>query len=56
LLESVRAVGNDTVVVQSADGTERQLGLLGAKNPEYVARRSAALQKPGAVIGQVAIE
>jgi hypothetical protein len=56
LLESVRAVGNDTVVVQGADGTERQLGLLGAKNPEYVARRSAALQKPGAVIGQVAIE
>jgi hypothetical protein len=56
LLESVRAVGNDTVVVQGTDGTERQLGLLGAKNPEYVARRSAALQKPGAVIGQVAIE
>jgi hypothetical protein len=56
LLESVRAVGNDTVVVQGADGTERQLGLLGANNPEYVARRSAALQKPGAVIGQVAIE
>jgi hypothetical protein len=56
LLESVRAVGNDTVVVQSADGSERQLGLLEAKNPEYVARRSAALQKPGAVIGQVAIE
>jgi len=56
LLESVRAVGNDTVVVQSADGSERQLGLLGAKNPEYIARRSAALQKPGAVIGQVTIE
>jgi hypothetical protein len=56
LLESVRAVGNDTVVVQSADGSERQLGLLGAKNPEYLARRSAALQKPGAVIGQVTIE
>jgi len=56
LLESVRAVGNDTVVVQGADGTQRQLGLLGAKNPEYVARRSAALQKPGAVIGQVAID
>jgi hypothetical protein len=56
LLESVRAVGNDTVVVQGADGRERQIGLLGANNPEYVARRSAALQKPGAVIGQVAIE
>jgi hypothetical protein len=56
LLESVRAVGSDTVVVQGADGTERQLGLLGANNPEYVARRSAALQKPGAVIGQVTVE
>jgi hypothetical protein len=56
LLESVKAVGNDTVVVQSADGTERQLGLLGAKNPEYVARRAAALNKPGAVIAQVAVE
>jgi len=56
LLESVRAVGNDAVVVQGADGRERQIGLLGANNPEYVARRSAALQKPGAVIGQVAIE
>jgi len=56
LLESVKAVGSDTVVVQGADGTERQLGLLGANNPEYVARRSAALQKPGAVIGQVTVE
>lgn len=56
LLESVRAIGNDAVSVQGADGHERQIGLLGAKNPEYVARRSAALQKPGAVIGQVTIE
>jgi hypothetical protein len=56
LLESVRAVGNDTVVVQSADGSERQIGLLGAKNPEYVARRAQALNKPGAVIAQVAVE
>ena len=44
------------MVVQSADGSERQLGLLGAKNPEYVARRAAALNKPGAVIAQVAVE
>ena len=56
LLESVRAVGNDVVIVQGPDGRERQIGLLGANNPEYVARRSAALQKPGAVIGQVTIE
>jgi hypothetical protein len=56
LLESVRAVGNDTVVVQSADGSERQLGLLGSNNSEYVARRAQALNKPGAVIAQVAVE
>jgi hypothetical protein len=56
LLESVRAVGNDAVVVQGADGRERQIGLLEAKNPEYVARRAAALNKPGAVIAQVTVE
>ena len=32
------------------------MGLLGSKNSEYVARRAEALQKPGAVIGQVSIE
>jgi hypothetical protein len=56
LLESVKAIGNDAVVVQDANGAEKQVGLLGAKNPEYVARRAEALQKPGAVIGQVSVE
>ena len=56
LLESVRAVGNDSVIVQSVDGSERQLGLLGSNNSEYVARRAQALNKPGAVIAQVAVE
>ena len=56
LLESVKAIGNDAVVVQDANGAEKQVGLLGANNPEYVARRAEALQKPGAVIGQVSIE
>lgn len=56
VLESVKAVGNDTVVVQGANGADKQIGLLGAKNPEYLARRAEALQKPGAVIGQVSIE
>jgi hypothetical protein len=55
LLESVKAIGNDAVVVQDANGAEKQVGLLGAKNPEYVARRAEALQKPGAMIGQVSV-
>ncbi len=56
VLESVKAVGNDTVIVQGANGIEKKIGLIGAKNPEYLARRAEALQKPGAVIGQVSIE
>lgn len=56
VLESVKAVGNDAVVVQGANGADKQIGLIGAKNPEYLARRAEALQKPGAVIGQVSVE
>jgi hypothetical protein len=52
----VKAIGNDAVIVQGPNGTDKQIGLLGSKNPEYVARRAEALQKPGAVIGQVSIE
>jgi len=56
LLESVKAIGHDAVIVQGPNGADKQIGLLGSKNPEYVARRAEALQKPGAVIGQVSIE
>lgn len=56
VLESVKAVGNDAVIVQGPNGGDKQVGLIGAKNPEYLARRAEALQKPGAVIGQVSIE
>lgn len=56
MLDSVRAVGPDLVVVQSGDGTQKQLGLVQSKNPEYVAKRAEALNKPGAVIGQVSVE
>jgi hypothetical protein len=56
MLDSVRAVGPDSVIVQSGDGTQKQLGLLESKNPEYVAKRAEALNKPGAVIGQVSVE
>ena len=56
MMDSVKAVGNDSVVVQSGDGTQKQLGLINSKNPEYVAKRNEALNKPGAVIGQVSVE
>lgn len=55
-LESVKAVGRDTVIVQGADGVDKQVNLIGAKNPDYLAKRAEALQKSGAVIGQVSIE
>ena len=56
MMDSVKAVGPDSVVVQSSDGTQKQLGLVDSKNPEYVAKRAEALNKPGAVIGQVSVE
>jgi len=56
MMDSVKAVGSDSVVVESADGVQKQLGLVESKNPEYVARRAQALNKPGAVIGQVSVE
>ena len=56
MLDSVKAVAPDSVVVQSGDGAQKQLGLLESKNPEYVAKRAEALNKPGAVIGQVSVE
>jgi hypothetical protein len=56
MIDSVKAVGPDSVVVQSGDGTQKQLGLVESKNPEYVARRAEALNKPGAVIGQISVE
>lgn len=55
-MNSVRAVGKDTVIVRMPDGTERRVNLVRSNNPEYVARRAEALRKPGAVIGQAVIE
>ena len=54
-MNSVKAIGNDRVIVQMADGTERTVKLVPSNNPEYVARRAEALKKPGAVIGQASI-
>jgi hypothetical protein len=56
LLESGRGVGNDAVVVQWPNGADKQVNLIGSKNPEYIAKRAEALNKPGAVIGQVSVE
>ncbi len=55
-MNSVKAVGNDRVIVTMADGTQRTVKLVPSNNPEYVARRAEALRKPGAVIGQAVIE
>lgn len=56
LLESVKAAGNDSVIVKGADGADKQVNLIEAKNPDYIAKRAEALNKPGVVIGQVSVE
>jgi hypothetical protein len=45
----------DTVSVAQPDGTSSTLNLMPVDNAEYKARRAEALQKPGAVVGQVSI-
>jgi hypothetical protein len=56
MLDSVKAVGPDSVEVQSNDGTRKQLSLRESNNSEYVSRRAQALNKPGAVITQAVIQ
>jgi hypothetical protein len=46
--------GNEVSVVQP-DGTASTLNLMPVDNAEYKARRAEAIQKPGAVIGQVSV-
>jgi hypothetical protein len=46
--------GTEVSVVQP-DGTASTLNLMPVDNAEYKARRAEAIQKPGAVIGQVSI-
>jgi hypothetical protein len=45
----------NTVSVAQPDGTTSTLNLMPVDNAEYKARRAEAIQKPGAVIGQVSI-
>jgi hypothetical protein len=44
------------VSVVKPNGSPSALTLMPVENEEYKARRAAALQKPGAVIGQIAVE
>ena len=46
--------GQEVSVVQP-DGTKSTLNLLPVDNAEYRARRAEAIQKPGAVVGQVSV-
>lgn len=46
---------SDTVSVVQPDGTTSTLNLMPVENAEYKARRAEAIQKPGAVVGQVSI-
>jgi len=55
-MNSVQAAGPDAVIVKKPDGTQELVPLVQSNNPEYVARRSEALRKPGAVIGQATIQ
>ena len=45
----------NTVSVAQPDGSTSTLNLMPVENAEYRARRAEAIQKPGAVIGQVSI-
>ena len=49
-------VKGDAVKVVKPDGTTGTLNMLPVDNAEYKARRDAALQKPGAMIGQTSVE
>jgi hypothetical protein len=43
------------ISVVKPDGTTSTLNLMPVENAEYKARRAEAIQKPGAVVGQVSI-
>lgn len=45
----------DSVSVVQPDGTSSTLNLMPVDNAEYRARRAEAVQKPGAVVGQVTV-
>ena len=53
--EKVTPQKGDEVSVVQPDGTTSTLNLMPVENAEYKARRAEAIQKPGAVVGQVSI-
>jgi hypothetical protein len=53
--KSVAPQKGEEVSVVRPDGTTSTLNLMPVDNPEYRARRAEAIQKPGAVVGQVSI-
>jgi hypothetical protein len=53
---TVSPVKSDTISVVSPSGTSNTFNLMPVDNAEYKAKRDAAIQKPGAVVGQVSVE
>ena len=53
-VEVVPQKGQEVSVVRS-DGSTSTLNLMPVENAEYKARRAEAIQKPGAVVGQVSV-
>jgi hypothetical protein len=51
----VTPVNGQEVSVVKPDGSTSTLNLLPVDNAEYKARRAEAIQKPGAVVGQVTV-
>lgn len=47
---------SDSVSVVAPDGTSSTFNLLPVDNADYKARRAEAIQKPGAVVGQVTVQ
>jgi hypothetical protein len=50
------SVKSDSVSVVSSNGTANTFNLMPVDNAEYKARRAEAIQKPGAVVGQVSVQ
>jgi len=53
--EVVKPVPGNSVSVVKPDGTSGTLNLMAVDNEAYKAKRAEALQKPGAVVGQVTV-
>jgi hypothetical protein len=52
----VSPVKSDSISVVTTAGTSNTFNLMPVDNAEYKARRAEAIQKPGAVVGQVSVQ